>query len=127
MALFGRKKKTDDTAVKKTDEQEIVMPTTSLPTGGDMSSYQGIKGPHVTEKASLGASIGKYAFRVTKEATKIGIKRSIEQLYKVSVIGVHVSVMPSKVRQVGGHKGIRSEYKKAIVTLKKGDKIDIVG
>lgn len=127
MALFGRKKKDIEPALKKTDEQSPAMPTAILPTSGDMSSYQNIVGPHVTEKASMGAALGKYVFRVPASSNKIRIRKSIEQLYKVTVKSVHIAIMPSKMRQVGRHMGTRSGYKKAIITLKKGDKIDIVG
>lgn len=103
------------------------MPTASLPTGGDTSSYRTVIGPHVTEKASMDAAMGKYVFRVHRDSNKVQIRASIEKLYKVTVKSVHVAVMPTKQRQVGRHMGTRSEYKKAIVTLKKGDKIDIIG
>ncbi|MEK7616253.1 MAG: 50S ribosomal protein L23 [Patescibacteria group bacterium] len=115
-----------DTKEKKEplDEQEAA-PAVAAPKAGDSRSYTVIRGPHVTEKASNSASLGKYVFRVGPDANKLEVRRSIEKLYKVKVASVHMLIMPSKFRQVGRHHGERSGYKKAVVTLRPGEKIDI--
>ena len=111
---------------KKKDEEVVAAPSVAVPSQGDSKSYRVIVGPHVTEKASLLQQEGKYAFRVQSKANKIEIKRAIENLYKVKVSMVHLMHAPAKHRQVGRHQGERAGYKKAIVTLRKGEKIDIV-
>jgi len=123
---FFNKKKSPPSVAEKESETNAAAPAVSVPKRGDASAYRVIIGPQVTEKASLGNSLGKYVFRVRDEAGKIAIKQSIEKLYGVSVRNVHVLHVPAKSRQVGRHLGERSGYKKAIVTLKKGDSIDVV-
>src|ERR1700679_1263946 len=88
--------------------------------------------PLVTEKSTKsGEKMGKYAFKVAKDANKLEIKKAIESTYNVKEEGVntHVNVGKRKVRQTKGgiSTGIKSSYKKAYVTLKKGETIDFYG
>lgn len=85
-----------------------------------------LKSPHVTEKASYLAAENKYVFEVTGNANKTEIKKSIEKLYNVKVDSVNILNMPSKKRRVGRSIGVKSGFKKAVVTLPKGQKIDIL-
>jgi large subunit ribosomal protein L23 len=75
--------------------------------------------------------MGKYAFKVIKTANKLEIKKAIEAAYnvKVEAVNTHVNVGKRKVRQTKGgiSSGIKSSYKKAYVTLKKGETIDFYG
>lgn len=85
--------------------------------------------PIVTEKATgLTEKQGKYAFRVVKSADKKKIKAAIESTYNVTVVDVDTAVCKGKVKsrytKAGMLVGKTSDYKKAIVTLKKGDSID---
>ena len=123
MSFFNKKKDTEKK--KESVDETAVVPATTVPQAGDSASYTVIRGPHVTEKASNFVASGKYVFRVGTDANKFEIRRSIEKLYKVKVDNVHVINMPSKFRQVGRHQGVRSGFRKAIVTLQKGEKIDI--
>ncbi len=68
----------------------------------------------------------KYLFRVATEANKFEIKRAVEQLFKVSVTGVATMVVRGKTKRFGFRReeGKRPDWKKAIVTLKKGEKIE---
>ncbi len=68
----------------------------------------------------------KYLFRVAPEANKFEIKRAVEQLFKVSVTGVSTMVVRGKTKRFGFRReeGKRPNWKKAIVTLKKGEKIE---
>jgi len=79
--------------------------------------YQIIKEPIITEKSALQASHGKYTFKVEKKASKGEIERAIEKLFKVTVLGVQTMNVKGK--------GKKPDGKKAIVTLKEGDKIDL--
>ena len=155
MGLFSRKKKEEEKKKPKPEEtaglarldsrakraesrraneavpdgrQETPAPTApvvKLPKGEDAHSYQIILRPIITEKGGLLEGYGQYLFKVAKDANKVEIKKAVEKLYKVRVDKVNVASVPSKFRRVGEHEGKKSGFKKAIVTLKKGDKIEI--
>lgn len=85
-----------------------------------------IVAPLVTEKSSAAYAARKeYAFRVASGATKPEIKAAVEELFKVTVTGVRTHVMPAKRRTYGRYAGRRPAWKKAIVTLKDGDAIQV--
>jgi len=88
-------------------------------------SYRIIEGPHISEKASNFSADGKYVFRVMKYGNKIQIKKAVETLYNVKVKEINIVSVPSKKRKVGRFEGIKSGYKKAIITLSKGQTIDV--
>ncbi|MGQ9846108.1 MAG: 50S ribosomal protein L23 [Bacteroidales bacterium] len=85
--------------------------------------------PIVTEKMNRqGDTLNKYGFLVRKEATKLQIKREVEKLYDVKVADVNTILQrgkrTSRYTKAGIIKGRKSSYKKAIVTLQEGMKID---
>lgn len=81
--------------------------------------------PLVTEKSTdLRVKEDKYAFEVDLKANKPEIKKAIEELFKVNVVGVHTMIVHGKVKRMGRFEGKRPNWKKAIVSLKKGEKID---
>lgn len=80
--------------------------------------------PVVSEKAFDGHEAGKYAFHVTKRANKKIVKDEVERLFKVNVEEVRIINIPGKVKRVGKIFGKRNDIKKAIVTVKKGQKIE---
>ncbi|KKQ68098.1 MAG: 50S ribosomal protein L23 [Parcubacteria group bacterium GW2011_GWC2_39_11] len=82
--------------------------------------------PHVTEKSTEAEKQNKYVFRVLPKSNKYEIKRAIEELYGVDVLGVRVVNVPKKKRRVGRSIGWRKGYKKAIVKLGAGQKIEIM-
>lgn len=82
--------------------------------------------PIVTEKSSAAfQERGEYTFEVHPEANKTNIKAAIESLFGVKVVGVWTSQQRGKTRRVGTSSGLRPRWKKAIVTLKQGDTIEI--
>jgi large subunit ribosomal protein L23 len=88
-----------------------------------------IKKPIITEKyTALGDKENKFGFIVDKKATKEEIKLVIEKLYNVKVVAVNTTINPGKPKyrhtKRGFQEGRTSSFKKAIVTLKDGDKID---
>ena len=85
-----------------------------------------IKNPRVTEKASFAAEQNVFTFDVPKSANKTEIKKAIFELYKVKPVKVNVLPVPTKEIFARGRKGVKSGGKKALVYLKKGDKIDLV-
>jgi large subunit ribosomal protein L23 len=85
-----------------------------------------IVAPVITEKSSTAYAARKeYAFRVLPEATKPQIKGAIETLFKVTVTDVRTLVVRAKQRSMGQRVGRRPSWKKAIVTLKDGDAIQV--
>ena len=89
-----------------------------------MISYEIIKRPLITEKAVIAKeALGRYSFEVSLEATKHAIRQAVEQMFKVKVEEVRTLVVRGKARRVGRYTGQRPNWKKAIVTLKKGQKI----
>ena len=86
-----------------------------------------IKKPKVTEKAGIAAeSRNVYTFEVTKDATKKTVSEAIKQLYKVTPIRVNMITLPAKNITRRGKVGTKSAIKKALVFLKKGDKIAFI-
>jgi large subunit ribosomal protein L23 len=90
-------------------------------------AQQIIKRMDLTEKGSrLGEQDNKYLFEVVDDANKVEIKRAVESLFKVKVTGVNTLHRQGKAkRNRRGQIGFRSSWKRAIVTLKAGDKIDL--
>ena len=84
-----------------------------------------IQGPIITEKTmGLKENFNKYTFKVAKSANKIEIKNAVEEIFKVKVLSVNtINVLPKRAR-VGQHVGFKPAYKKAIVKLADGNKID---
>lgn len=85
-----------------------------------------IKGPLITEKLDKAREkFRQYSFIVDRAASKTDVARAVETLFKVHVEAVRTNVVRGKVKRVGKSMGKRSNYKKAMVTLREGDKIDL--
>jgi large subunit ribosomal protein L23 len=82
--------------------------------------------PLITEKATKLAEKNQYVFRVEKKANKNEIKKEIENLYKVKVIDVKIINVPAKERRFGRISGWKKGFKKAIVKIKEGQKIEVL-
>ncbi len=80
--------------------------------------------PIITEKSTALMQEGKYTFRVPLAATKIQIRQSVEDVFKVKVAAVNTMRYEGKMKRMGRHQGRRSDWKKAIVTLKPGESIE---
>jgi large subunit ribosomal protein L23 len=88
-------------------------------------AYSIVLGTVITERSTdLQDHQNKYTFRVHPRATKIDIKRAVEQIFKVQVEQVNTIRVPGKLRRVRVQPGYTSSWKKAVVTLRKGDSID---
>ena len=84
-----------------------------------------IVSPNVTEKSTSLSEYNKVVFKVHKGANKNIIKRAIEKMFKVTVIKINTINSSGKTKLVRGRKSFKPGYKKAIVTLKKGQSIDL--
>jgi large subunit ribosomal protein L23 len=81
--------------------------------------------PWITEAATALMELNKYVFVVAPKATKKQIVSAIEELYKVKVVAVNTIKIPRKFKNYGRTPGWKSGFKKAILTLKEGDKINL--
>jgi len=84
-----------------------------------------IVSPVITEKATSLSEFNKMVFKVHKGASKNSIKKSIEKIFKVNVIKINTINLRRKNKIVRGRKSSKPGYKKAIVTLKKGQSVDL--
>ena len=88
-------------------------------------SLDTIISPAITEKATSLSEFNKVVFKVHKGANKNSIKKSIEKIFKVNVVKINTINIREKVKMVRNKKAYKSGYKKAIITLKKGQSIDL--
>jgi large subunit ribosomal protein L23 len=87
--------------------------------------YEVIRRPIISEKSTALAEVaGRYAFEVSVKANKHEIKDAVQQVFNVKVKNVHTMVMHGKVKRMGRFEVKRTNWKKAIVTLAEGQKID---
>ena len=86
-----------------------------------------IRKPLVTEKSVDNATMHKYTFAVDKRANKIQIRKAIEEIFRVRVDKVNTMNFKGKKRNFGRTSGKLSDWKKAIVTLREGEKIELDG
>ncbi len=105
--IFGKK--------KKTEREDI-----------PAEYYDILKEPHLTERATDLMKENKYVFKISSSANKIQVRKAVENLYGVLVTKVNVISIPRKKVRYGRGSGFKSGYRKAIVTLKEGDRIEMV-
>ena len=84
-----------------------------------------IYAPIITEKSAMMANENKYAFKVSPKANKTEIKQAIESIFNVKVESITTANSHPKKKRVGKYTGMTNKYKKAIVTLVNGNKIDL--
>ena len=89
------------------------------------NAYRVLIHPVVTEKSTYLQSEGAYIFEVFPSATKVEIKKAVQALYKVKVVGVRIVNLKGKQVRFGRMEGERKNRKKAIVTLQKGQAIEL--
>ena len=91
-----------------------------------MNRYDIIKRPLDTEKLDrIRDRENKFAFEIDIKANKTEVKQAIEQLFKVKVVDIKTAIVRGKFRRIGKSEGQKSNWKKAIVTLKEGDAISL--
>lgn len=118
MAIFGKKK----TETKKVKTEKAVA---VVSTGPVVITSHVIIRPHITEKAGIASeAFNVYTFEVSKDATKHTVAHEVKSMYKVDATKVRIINRAAKNVIVRGRKGTKSAVKKALVYLKKGDKIE---
>lgn len=155
MSLFGSKKKTETVAdaptssakatevkkakvvkaVKVVNAAKVAKPATkavavAVPADASVSISNNLAGailrPRITEKSGLLSQGGVYTFEIAKNANKNSVAQAVKALYKVIPTRVAILNNPAKNVFVRGRRGVVPGVRKAVVTLKKGDKIDFV-
>lgn len=140
MALFKKlkslfKKKPAKKPVPKPKKKaEVVKPEIKKPTVKKApvkkkalrEAYKILKEPHISEKATVLTDQNKYIFKIFPKANKVETKKAIENLYGVNVKDVNIINVHRKRRILRGVEGFKTGYKKAIVTLEEGEKIEIM-
>ena len=81
--------------------------------------------PLVTEKSNILMTENKYVFKVALKANKIEIRNAVEKIFNVKVLDVKTLIVNGKIKRMGKTAGYRSDYKKAIVKLAPGNRIEI--
>ena len=81
--------------------------------------------PLITEKNTMLSALGQYTFEIDRRANKPLVKEAVEKIFKVDVTAVNVINVPPKTRRVGRSIGKTSPWKKAVVTLKAGQRIEV--
>lgn len=92
-----------------------------------MKTHLTLKRPLITEKSTAKqGEANQYFFEVDKKATKHDVRYAVESIFNVSVTSVRTLNVPGKRKRVGKNVGMTSDWKKAIVTLKEGERIEIL-
>lgn len=141
--IFKKKKKTTE---KKKEPAEVESkPLASQPAGRVLGAkaarptrlvtrsgraggqaWRVLKEPHVSEKATDLTAKNQYVFKIYQKANKIEVRKAVENLYNVNVREVKIIRVPAKKRRLARIEGQRKGYKKAIVKLKEGQKIEVL-
>lgn len=127
--LKNKNEETVETSAPKTDKKPVkasVVKSAPVKHENIKFSYEAVKQPHISEKATYLAEKNQYTFEVLPNYNKNEIKKSIKGIYGVDVLSVNFIKIPSKKRRLGKTQGYRKAYKKAVVTIKEGQKIEIL-
>ncbi|MGI6636897.1 MAG: 50S ribosomal protein L23 [Minisyncoccales bacterium] len=115
MAIFSKKK------TEKVREEK-----NSIPSITERLAWKTIVKPHISEKATDLEKENRYVFEVTENANKIEVKKAIKELYGVNPLSVNIIKLPKKKKRLGRYTGWKKGFKKAVVQLKKGERIDLM-
>ncbi|MFA6190216.1 MAG: 50S ribosomal protein L23 [Candidatus Staskawiczbacteria bacterium] len=128
-------KKVSATSVRQSSEsegdkkrEEITKKPASAKSSSEAKkfSYDAVKQPHISEKATGLSEKDQYTFEVAPNYNKHEIKDAVEGIYGVDVLSVNIIKIPAKKRRLGRTEGFRKSFKKAIVKIKEGQKIEIL-
>ena len=127
-----KKKQTKKTKPQEKRQEKSVAKQDSLPSAAPKpkrfpeQAYRVLRKPHVTEKAGDLTAKNQYVFEIFPTANKIEVKKSVEALYGVDVDHVRIINIPRKQKIFKGRKGWSPGYKKAIVKIREGQKIEVL-
>ncbi len=124
MSLFKKKEKIKEKKAEKPIEK-VEVKTASKGIVHGMGVKSVLEQPWFSERATILAAKGQYVFLVKPDATKSAVREEIERRYGVHVTSVNTVTLKGKMKHYGRKMTLRNGIKKAIVTLKAGDKIEI--
>jgi len=132
--IFKKKKKVKERKqvkeVKKKKKEVQKIETAELKSAKKSAkrskAYRILKKPHIAEKATDLSGKNQYVFKIFESANKSEVKKAVESVFGVNVLSVRIIKVPKKRRKRGVIRGWKKGYKKAIVTIKKGQKIEIL-
>jgi len=124
MSIFKRKKTEEkkDEQLKKSDKIKIEKNEKVKNHG---LAYKNLVRPIITEKVTLLGAQNQYVFEIAPKSNKVEIKKAIQSLYGVIAEKVNIINIRGKITRYGRSYGKRKNWKKAVVTLKQGDKIEV--
>jgi len=111
---------------KKIEKTEKVAKVSGAKINNAKFSYEAVKQPHISEKATGLSETDQYTFEISPNTNKSEVRKAIEGIYGVNVVSVNIIKIPAKKRRMGKTEGFRKCYKKAIVKIKEGQKIEIL-
>jgi len=91
-----------------------------------MNAHDILRRPVITEKSTMLGNAGQYVFEVARTANKIEIRRAVEEVFKVNVRAVNIIHIRGKMRRLGKGTGLTDSWKKAVVTLREGQRIELL-
>lgn len=112
MAIFNKKKKIEE---KKGSATAV---------GVEHFAWKVLVEPYISEKATELAKENRYVFKVVDDSNKVQIKKAVKELYGVDVVSVNVINIPRKKKRLGKYRGWKKGFKKAVVEVKEGQRID---
>lgn len=119
-------KKTEVKIEKKAEKKtEVKVEKKGVIKGGTDQAYKILVKPLITEKATELGALNKYVFEINPKMNKVEVKKAIRSIYNVDPIAVNIANFAGKKVRFGKVKGRRRAWKKAIITLRKGDKIEV--
>lgn len=120
-----KKKKQEKKIIESAEKKEEIKPEKPRAKISN-TAYKILRTPHVSEKASDLVDSNQYVFKVFPRANKAEIKKAVEAVYGVKAVAVKIINIPAKKKRVGRIEGEKKGYKKAIVKLKEGQKIEVL-
>jgi large subunit ribosomal protein L23 len=120
-----KKEEVEKEVQEREEKQETKRGKIQKEIGKSLIAFRVLKEPRITEKGTRLEDQRQYVFKVLPQSNKNEIKRAIEEIYGVKVKKVNIVRIPRKKRRLGRQEGWKSGYKKAILTLKEGEKIEI--
>jgi large subunit ribosomal protein L23 len=121
-----KKEETKVSEVKEMKEEKAIRTPRRVEKKAFTDAWHVLESPHVTEKSGMLAEKNQYVFKVSSSANKHQIKKAVEDLYGVAVDSVAVINIPRKARRLGKSQGFKGGFRKAMVKLEKGEKIEIM-
>lgn len=124
--IFKKKQKKVPEKPKPVAKPEPSVSVAPKPKRFPEQAYRVLAKPHITEKAGDLTAKNQYVFEIFPQANKFEVKRAVEDLYGVDVEGVRIINIPRKQKIFKGRRGWRGGYKKAIIKIKEGQKIEVL-